>query len=60
MHEAELQIADVRAQVVLSMVHDFESYTTFKPSPHHEGSVHKMLEQVVTWGAALHQVRKAA
>jgi NAD(P)H-dependent FMN reductase len=57
---AELQIADVRAQVTLSMMHDFESFTTFKPSPTHEGPVHKMLEQVVAWGTALKSVRKSA
>jgi NAD(P)H-dependent FMN reductase len=57
---AELQIADVRAHVALSMIHDFENYTTFKPSPNHEGSVQKMLEQVVAWGTALRSVRKGA
>src|ERR1700712_3208713 len=39
---AEVQIADVRAQVALSMFHDFEHFTTFKPAPNHEGSVQKM------------------
>jgi len=32
----ELQIADVRAQVMLSLSTDFEKYTTFKPDPKHE------------------------
>src|SRR2546426_1398191 len=31
----ELQVADVRSQVMLSMISDFESYTTFKPRPQH-------------------------
>ncbi len=35
----ELQVADVRAQVALSLYTDFENFTTFKPSAHHEKSV---------------------
>ncbi len=56
---AELQIADVRAQVMLSLFTDFENYTTFKPSPHHEKTVKQMLDQVLVWGAALRSVRRA-
>jgi len=37
------------AQVGLSMVHDFENYTVFRPAAAHEGSVAKMLDQVVAW-----------
>ena len=55
---AELKIADVRAQVALSMIHDFENFTIFKPAPTHDGSLQKMLEQVVAWGTALQSVRK--
>lgn len=55
---AECQIATVRAQVMLSLRDDFENYTTFKPSPHHEKSVGAMLDQVVSWGTALQTVRK--
>lgn len=29
----ELQVADVRAQVMLSVMIDFENYTTFRPGP---------------------------
>ena len=37
---AELQIADVRAQVTFSLFTDFENFTTFKPAgPHGEGAV---------------------
>ena len=56
---AELQIADVRAQVALSMFHDFENFTIFKPSASHDASLQKMLEQVVSWGTALQSVRRA-
>jgi NAD(P)H-dependent FMN reductase len=57
---AEVQIADVRAQVALSLIHDFEHYTVFKPLPTHEGPLQKMLEQVVAWGTALRSVRTGA
>ncbi len=54
---AELMIADVRAQVLLSLATDFESYTTFKPAERHTRSVSAMLDQVVSWGTALRTVR---
>lgn len=56
---AELQIADVRAQVALSLYTDFESFTTFKPAAHHDKSLTAMLDQVVRWGAALKALRAA-
>ncbi len=54
---AELQIADVRAQVSLSLTTDFENYSVFKPEAHHEKKVGEMLEQVLLWGAALKGAR---
>lgn len=54
----ELMVADVRAQVMLSLFTDFENFTTFKPAPHHEKSVTTMLDQVISWGTALRNVRK--
>src|SRR6188472_3422449 len=36
---AELQIADVRAQVSLSLHTDFENFTIFKPASYHEKSL---------------------
>ncbi len=53
----ELQIADVRAQVLLSLMTDFENWTTFKPNPMHETSLNTMLDQLVAWGTALKTVR---
>src|SRR5690348_13204717 len=55
---AELQIADVRAQVALSLITDFEKFTVFRPGPQHEKSVNNMLDQVIAWGTALKTVRK--
>jgi hypothetical protein len=53
----EIMIADVRAQVALSLFTDFENFATFKPLPHHEKSVHVMLDQVIAWGNALKPLR---
>jgi NAD(P)H-dependent FMN reductase len=53
----ELMVADVRAQVMLSLHNDFENYTVFKPGPHHERSVHAMLDEVVAWSGALKTLR---
>jgi NAD(P)H-dependent FMN reductase len=55
---AELQIADVRAQVALSLDTDFENMTVFKPAARHEKSVNTMLDQVILWGTALQAVRE--
>jgi NAD(P)H-dependent FMN reductase len=57
---AELQIADVRAQVALSLYTDFENYTTFKPAPHHEKSLANVLDQVIAWGGAMKALRERA
>jgi len=44
-----LMSADVRAQVALSLFTDFESFSAFKRRPHHEKSVHDVLDQVIAW-----------
>lgn len=54
---AELQIADVRAQVMLSLFTDFENYSTFTPGPQHEQTVTQMLDQVLAWGTAMRTIR---
>jgi NAD(P)H-dependent FMN reductase len=53
----ELQVADVRAQVALSLFTDFENFTAFKPAAHHEGSVKALLDQVIAWGGAMKTLR---
>ncbi|HEX6210813.1 MAG TPA: NAD(P)H-dependent oxidoreductase [Methylomirabilota bacterium] len=55
---AELQVADVRAQVMLSLATDFENFSTFEPAPEHETAVGTMLDQVVAWGEALKPLRR--
>lgn len=53
----ELQVADVRAQVMLSLYTDFENFSVFKPADRHEQSVNSMLDQVIAWGGALRALR---
>jgi NAD(P)H-dependent FMN reductase len=55
---AELQVADVRAQVALSLFTDFEKFSTFKPAAHQEKAVHTMLDQLVAWSGALQALRQ--
>jgi len=54
---AELMVATVRAQVMLSLFTDFEKFTTFKPHPQHKQEVYTMLDQLIAWGGALKTVR---
>ena len=54
---AELMVADVRAQLALSLLTDFENYTKFKPEPRHERQLHTVLDQVIAWGGALKNLR---
>lgn len=56
----ELQIADVRSQVMLSLYEDFEDFTAFKPRPRHEKSLHAVLDQLIAWSGALRSVRTGA
>ncbi|WP_446220460.1 NADPH-dependent FMN reductase [Micromonospora sp. IBHARD004] len=54
---AELQIADVRAQVALSLFTDFENFSVFKPGPHQVDAVNTMLDQLAAWSGALATLR---
>jgi len=53
----ELKVADVRAQVTLSLFTDFEKFTTFKPAPHQEQAVNAMLDDLMAWGQAFKGMR---
>jgi NAD(P)H-dependent FMN reductase len=53
----ELQIADVRNQVMLSLYTDFENFSDFKPNPRHEPALNTMLDQLIAWGGALKSLR---
>lgn len=54
----ELQVADVRGQVALSLRSDFENYKTFKPLDYHNHLVETMLDQLVAWSGALKAMRE--
>jgi NAD(P)H-dependent FMN reductase len=54
---AEVMVATVRAQVLLSLYIDFENFKTFKPSPSREKEVQAMFDQVVAWGGAMKTLR---
>ena len=55
---AEVQIATVRNQVLLSLFTDFENFSLFRPAPQHEKSVNAMFDQLTAWGGALKTLRK--
>jgi hypothetical protein len=54
---AELHVADVRSQVLLSLFADFENFSVFKPSAGRETAVTAMLDDVLAWGGALQTLR---
>lgn len=53
----EIKVADVRAQVALSMYTDFENFSTFKPRPQQVAAVNAMLDDLAAWGQALQTMR---
>ena len=53
----ELQVADVRTHVALSMFTDFENWSVFKPQALHQANVSMMLDQLVNWSKAMKNVR---
>ncbi|WP_108250222.1 NADPH-dependent FMN reductase [Planctomonas deserti] len=57
---AELQIADVRAQVAFNLATDFRNYSEFTPAAYHEGNLDLMLDQLNAWATALESVRQPA
>ncbi|MEV4535295.1 NAD(P)H-dependent oxidoreductase [Asanoa sp. NPDC049518] len=56
----ELKLADVRSQVMLSLFHDFENFSVFKPGEHQADALHTTLDQVVEWSRALAPLRGKA
>ncbi len=54
---AEVQVADVRAHVSMSMYTDFENWSVLKPDPRHEQQLGVMLDQLVAWSRAMQGVR---
>jgi len=56
----ELQMADVRQQVALSLFTDFENFSVFKPSDNNVAALDTLLDQVITWSNALAPLREPA
>ena len=57
---AEVRMATVRNQVLLSMFTDFENFSVFKPDSRKEASVNEMLDELIAWGGALKTLRKTS
>jgi NAD(P)H-dependent FMN reductase len=58
LYMAELQIADVRAQVMFSLFTDFRDMREFTPDPRHEPELDAMLSQLIAWAGALRALRQ--
>jgi len=56
---SELQLATVRAQVAISLMTEFENYTTFTPGDYLLPQVDTMLDQLVAWSKALEPLHTA-
>jgi NAD(P)H-dependent FMN reductase len=56
----ELQMADVRQQVTLSLITDFENFSVFKPGDYSVATLNTLFDQVIAWSAALAPLRQPA
>lgn len=55
---AELQVADVRQNVMLSLFTDFENFSTVKPAEAHYPELQAQIDQIVRWSRALKPLRE--
>jgi len=53
----ELQIADVRTHVLLSLFEDFENWTVFKPRDLHQPNLTLLFKQLEDWTKAMSTLR---
>jgi NAD(P)H-dependent FMN reductase len=56
----ELQMADVRQQVTLSLLTEFENFSIFQPGDYNLAALDTMLDQVIAWSTALAPLRMAS
>jgi NAD(P)H-dependent FMN reductase len=56
----ELQMADVRTNVALSLFTDFENFTDLKPSAQQVQVLDTLLGQVIAWSQALAPLREVS
>ena len=54
----ELQMADVRTNVALSLFNDFEDFTRLAPGPYQREALETLLGQVIAWSEALAPIRR--
>jgi NAD(P)H-dependent FMN reductase len=55
---AEVMVATVRKQVMLSLFTDFENMSAFKPHPRNEQALNEVIDQVIGWAGALKTLRE--
>ena len=55
----ELQLADVRQQVALSLLTEFENFSVLKPGDYSLASLNTLLDQVIAWSTVLAPLRQA-
>jgi NAD(P)H-dependent FMN reductase len=56
----ELQLADVRQQVALSLLTEFENFSVLKPGDYSLAALSTLLNQVIAWSTALAPLRQPA
>ena len=54
----EVQVADVRQQVLFNLYTDFENFSVLKPNAMHEAALTTQLDQLVAWGGAMKKLRE--
>ena len=50
-------MADVRQQVALSLMTEFENFSVFKPGDYNLPALNTLLDQVIAWSTALTPLR---
>jgi NAD(P)H-dependent FMN reductase len=55
----ELLMADVRQQVTLSLITEFENFSVFKPAEYSLAALNTLLDQVIAWSTALAPLRQS-
>ena len=53
-------MADVRQQVALSLLTEFENFTVFRPGDYNLAALDILLDQVIAWSTALAPLRRQA
>jgi hypothetical protein len=54
----ELQMADVRTNVALSLFTDFENFTELRPGAHQAQALDTLFGEVIAWSQALAPLRQ--